>query len=1064
MEPEIEQLPIGTRFQIEQRLGAGTFGVVYRAYDRERQMRVALKSLRRVSPKTIYNFKQEFRSLAGLVHPNLAALYELFSVDEHWFFTMELVEGVDFLAYVRQSLIQQPNVSDAAETLAATDHPTLPEGFRKSRAVQLPPLSEGRLSGALAQLAEGVHALHQAGKLHRDLKPSNVLVTPNGRVAILDFGLVTDQEAAARSDGAVVGTAAYMAPEQAAGTSIGPAADWYSVGVMLYQAITGRLPFEGGVKEVLHLKQREDAPHPLVMEPSAPVGLSEIAVSLLLREPNKRTSGADLLQRLGVEPSQAGGEKALFVGREDLLDELRAAATESRDRARGVRVFGASGMGKSVLLRAFMEELKTGGALVLAGRCYEYENVPFKALDSAVDALCRYLLPLPLEASVALIGPGAKALAKLFPVLRRLPAFAHADEPESPDPTEQRRAAASCLRGIFERLAAKGRVALWIDDLQWGDLDSVALLEELFRPPAPPLLFLMSYRSELAAGSELLNELARPGVLRGLQASDLEVKPLAMHEALDLALLLLGEGDLASQARPDVIARESRGNPYFVSELVRYARRGHRGEAPTLDSALAARIQDLPEEERRILDLAAIAGRPVPRWLLCRAARTPIEENRALSALLVKNLLAASGFGRDDQVECYHDRVREATASQLSRGQRQELHAALAAGLLSEGSPDPEAMVEHLVGAGQANQAAEYAAVAAEQAAGALAFDRAARLYQQAIELGAKGKPELTLKRAASLSNAGRSLAAAEVYLDASQDAPLKEATALREKAAQELLRGGDITRGRALLSALLAAADLPMAPSASRAMMSVVWRRLRIELRGLKFQESPAEQLDPAELRRVDLCWTAAIGLGNLDTIHGADFQARGLLLALKTGEPNRMARALSAEAAFLASEGGKHQKKITGVLARAAGLVERHDAPYNQAFLTMIRGEVAFLARRLPTRQGAPARRARAAHHPLPRRLLGDRHRALLLAVLSLLPRRAAHPRQAPGPVQPRRRAPGRPLRRNHAALLDTPPPDTSPLTRPPPPTSRSRPAPPPGPQRVEVFHVPICTTPRS
>jgi len=189
------------RFEIRRRLGAGGMGVVYAAYDRERNAQVAIKTLRSLSPDRIARFKSEFRAVQGLSHPNLVAMGELLEAGGQWFFTMELVDGVDFARYVRPS-------SDDATAVSATEHTPRP---------QIAALDEPRLRDAACQLARGLAALHAAGMIHRDVKPSNVRVTPEGRVVLLDFGLIRDARSVDSTDADMVGTVAYMAPEQAWG-------------------------------------------------------------------------------------------------------------------------------------------------------------------------------------------------------------------------------------------------------------------------------------------------------------------------------------------------------------------------------------------------------------------------------------------------------------------------------------------------------------------------------------------------------------------------------------------------------------------------------------------------------------------------------------------------------------------------------------------------------------------------------------------------------------------------------------------------------------------------------
>ncbi len=302
------------RFTLVRRVGKGGMGVVYEAYDQKRGELVALKTMRRVDPTALVRFKQEFRSLSDITHPNLVNLYELFAVDDRWFFTMELVEGTDFVSYVRSRLPAASAGSGPSPPPSAVG--AVAEPGERAAALSEPaaapsPLifDPGRLRDAMRQLAEGIEALHQDGKLHRDIKPTNVLVTPEGRVVLLDFGLTAELESSGRHrtrDRQVVGTVAHMSPEQAAGLSIAAASDWYSVGVMLFEALTGRLPFVGPPQEVILAKQTRTPPSPSTLVEGLPEDLVRLCVALLDREPKGRPTGREIIAALtGLEPEPA---------------------------------------------------------------------------------------------------------------------------------------------------------------------------------------------------------------------------------------------------------------------------------------------------------------------------------------------------------------------------------------------------------------------------------------------------------------------------------------------------------------------------------------------------------------------------------------------------------------------------------------------------------------------------------------------------------------------------------------------------------------------------------------
>jgi eukaryotic-like serine/threonine-protein kinase len=262
------------RFVLKERIGGGAMGEVFRAYDRERNEDVALKMLRDPEPQKVYLFKREFRALAGVAHPNLVRLHELVSAGDRWFFTMELLHGVDFLTWVRRdteaatAAAETPttDVDAGARAMAATDWsrgsldletstahsgllrraaPTAPAPVLRSASPLVSSDQWTRLREGTRQLASGVQALHDHGSLHRDIKPSNVMVTADGRVVLLDFGIIATLSRPAATDGPnqLYGTPAYMAPEVGTRRGFDAPADWYAVGVMLYEAMAGRRPF-----------------------------------------------------------------------------------------------------------------------------------------------------------------------------------------------------------------------------------------------------------------------------------------------------------------------------------------------------------------------------------------------------------------------------------------------------------------------------------------------------------------------------------------------------------------------------------------------------------------------------------------------------------------------------------------------------------------------------------------------------------------------------------------------------------------------------------------------------
>jgi eukaryotic-like serine/threonine-protein kinase len=905
------------RYHVVRRIGAGGMGVVYEAEDLDRSQKVALKTIANPDVEKVYRLKREFRALADLSHPNLVALYELVVGEQSCFFTMELLDGVDLLQHlwVRQV--------DDALAHASTVHTPMPMrgGHR-----ELPPLGASvatpdgprqptpcdiaRLRAALPQLGLGLHALHGAGKIHRDVKPSNIQVTSGGRVVLLDFGLVAELERR-QSNEEVVGTVAYMAPEQCAGDiALTPAADWYALGVVVFQALTGRLPFEGSPMRVLFEKQTEAVKRPSQLVTDVPPDLDELCVQLLERDPADRPSGHLLLRRLGVSqteristPTVSISRDSGFQGRDRELAVLEQALEPlERGRASVAVLRSPSGLGKTALINRFLERVRAlhPDAVILRGRCLDRENVPYKAIDHVIDELSDWWLARPVEEAKALLPRDARFLPMLFPVLDRVPSIADAPHTRTvADPQARRTQAFEALRETLQRLGDRHTVALVLDDMQWVDRDTTALLADLMRAPDPPAVLLVLATRIESSGPvlELVHRMAA-------EQTVIDLGPLAEDAALAIALVNLGDGhaELANK-----LVREADGNPLFLVELTRYVQGRDLDDiaGKGLDAMLAERIDSLGDAGGLVAELVAIAGEPLTRKLLAEVSAVPSADlSRLLAQLRAQRVVRMSGSRVDDTIECHHERVRGAILRQVSTERRARHHRALATALSGTGTA--EQLARHWYGAGDLDHAAGHARRAGDEARARLDFDRSARWYAIALEGKQWTEAErraLRTQLADALADAGRPREAADQFLVAAEGADDSTALELRRRASGSLLQSGYVTEGLELTRKVLAGVGLAMAKTPLRALMSMLLRRAWLRIRGLGFRSRSLAEISQAELTRVDVCEGVSFGLAMVDTFRGMDFGTRFLLLALRLGERWRVSRAIALETDFLAA-----------------------------------------------------------------------------------------------------------------------------------------------------------------
>lgn len=993
-EPTGAGFPGTSRLEYVRKLGEGGMGAVFLVFDRDLKANVALKLLPKVEASSLYRFKREFRALAELDHPNLVSLYELISEDDCWYFTMEYVEGVDFLTYVRRgTALLNPGKdvnTDRSTILLEEDDSTRP------RSNDVPPANPAphnpapaeidvRLTcEAFRQLTEGIHAIHQAGMLHRDIKPNNVLVRSDGTVMLLDFGLITrlaesqdssDHHASAAAStfrrtglsnpsmsGDIVGTVTYMAPEQAACEPLTEACDWYALGVMLYVTLTGRLPF-GNSSDVLQRKQKEDPVRPSTINPAAPPFLDKLCVGLLHRDPQRRPRYNEIISQI-TGPEAAAGDRAevdfgrepKFIGRKAQMNQLHAAFRRCLQGELVTTVItGRSGVGKSKLIEQFLEStLEDGSAIVLTGRCFEQESVPFKALDSLVDSLCRYLQSLSELEIARLLPRNIGTVARLFPVLNQIGAIAWQNTSKLSElsPHELRRLGFRAWCELIARFGNQRPVILYVDDVHWGDRDSIDAFQELWENHSGlRVMLILSYREEHSLLPEYADFLKKleSGLSSGRHVH-IYVEPFDEKEARQMVQHYLG-----STVRPDQIDRivsHARGNPLFVQEMsLQYSNMIRRGESPKeidLADVLTRRVSILDDPTRQFLELLSIAGKPTPIQDILNSLSDLNEPQRVISSLRRNHYIRGTGIRLNDLIMVFHDQIRESICAGLSPQRKQACHASLAATIAQHPEVDFETLAVHQEGAHDFPSAGESYFLAGRKAAVALALEHAVTLFRRAFELHpgfADREHAYRIEFAEALANAGQGYESANQFLGVAEKGPGTSRRHLLECAATQFCVSGHTDAGRKLFGAILQEFGVRLRSHPLAVISSLIWQRFRLKLRGLKYTLRDPADIDPKLIEQIDYMWDAASGLSFQEPVVVAWLQTRGLRLALQSGDSTRLIRAISWEAALTATTGPKGRENTERLLAIASSLADHLKTPYAQGMLRLGQGTAAFL-----------------------------------------------------------------------------------------------------------------------
>ena len=610
-------------------------------------------------------------------------------------------------------------------------------------------------------VARGLVFAHEKGVVHRDLKPGNVWLTDTGVAKIGDFGLAVSLDRSRLTQhGMMVGTVAYMPPEQALGGEVTPQADLYSLGAMLYEMVTGKLPFQAEDPTAV-ISQHINTPPvaPSWNSPHCPPDLERLILQLLAKVPADRPASArEVLAALErVDPNALSAShsdsqanpldrlaRGVFVGRERELERLRSAFDEAfAGRGSVVMLVGEPGIGKTRTVQEVETYARMRGAQVYWGRANESGGAPPFWPWLLVGRA--YRAQNADEVRRKEWGPYSTELQRIFPLLRDL--FPNLPPPPPLDSEEGQFQLFDAMSGFVRGVSERVPLVVALDDLHWADRATLQLLAHLARDLAHArILVLGTYRdTDLDRRHPLSQALAE------MNREDLFLRlPLrGLGEREVGAYIARAAGVEPSRELVRRVFEETEGNPFFLSEVVNLmAQEGTLGASASdvaipegVRQALGRRLDRLSSEANSLLTTLAVAGREFDHALV--RALSGHDEQTTLQ--LVEEALAARVLeesGRTGEYRFKHALMQETLLTELSAARRVLLHGQIAEAFETlYGTDDRDhlaALANHyaesaVLNREHARNAVRYLRLAAEQSMAALGYDDAVKLFERCL-------------------------------------------------------------------------------------------------------------------------------------------------------------------------------------------------------------------------------------------------------------------------------------------------------------------------------------------
>jgi len=772
---EPRQLAEG-RYELRRLIGEGAKKRVHLAYDDrlDREVALALIKMDGLDEAGRLRVRREAQAMGRLGdHPNIVTVHDIGEDGGQLYIVSEYMSGGD--------------LEDALG--AAGESRRLPE----DQALRI----ASELCGALG------HA-HAHGVVHRDVKPGNIWIAADGSARLGDFGLaVSVDRTRLTQEGMMVGTVAYMAPEQALGRAPDARSDLYSLGATLYEMLTGRPPFLGDDAVAIISQHIHTAPvAPSWHNPEIPPRLEALVLELLEKDAAARPNGAAALAA-GLERVQSGSAETarapepvalnpldrlasgVFVGREDPLDRLRAGVDQALSGHGNVLLLvGEPGIGKTRTSEELVTYARMRGAQALWGRCYEGEGAP--PYWPWMQIIRSYVVDGEPQTLMSEMGPGAADIAEIVSEVReRLPGL---PTPPKLAPEEARFRLFDSITTFLRNASQRQPLVLVLDDLHWADKPTLLLLEFLVNElEGTRILVLGTYRDvDISRQHPLEQTLA---VLARSQTGDRVLLRGLTDEDVG-RFLELTSGRTPPGALVDAVFRETEGNPFFVHEVVRLLQSDGRLDQPEdvtswsveipqgVRQVVGRRLDGLSEACNRVLTVGSVIGREFDLRVL--AAAGEIGEDTALELLEEAEdaRILAEVTGTPGTYRFSHALIRETLYDEVRTTRRVRLHRRIAGVLDEHYAEHPEPHLAELAyhyceaaPGGDVDKAVEYAERAARRATDAVAYEEAAVHYDRALAALEAREPldetracELLLAGAQELFRSGAAEASAERY------------------------------------------------------------------------------------------------------------------------------------------------------------------------------------------------------------------------------------------------------------------------------------------------------------